>query len=160
MAVVSDLTLDAPCDVTILTAGGPTVVIGVRGDVDIATVGVVEDAVRVALRSRPAHLVLDLVGVTFCGVRGMALVITTAAAAAELGVAFSVCGASAQAVRLWPLLWNTSTQPACFRDVAAAVGQGCSAGEAAVEHRVAERAVGVGRAEQGLGGGQLIPQLA
>ena len=139
MAAVTEK--DIACAVSrITTARGPTTVVRVRGEIDLVTIGSVRDALDTAVLDRPAYLVIDFVGVTFCGAHGFALVITAVARAAGAGFELAVCGAPRRARRFWPVLWDAAHQPVCHADLAAAVRAPNSAGEAAVEHRVAESA--------------------
>lgn len=100
---------------------GEVVLLRVLGEVDLSSVGVVEDAITAVRRGPAVHLVVDLAGVTFCGLRGLALMVRTAAAATACGVGFSVCGASAQSVAVWSILWSAAEQPTRHPDAATAM---------------------------------------
>jgi anti-anti-sigma factor len=47
-----------------------------NGEIDIATAGDLRDAARRTIASRPARLVLDFAGVTFCDSQGLSALIT------------------------------------------------------------------------------------
>lgn len=125
----------------------------ITGEVDLESIGRVEDAVRTVLGRRPEHVVVDLAGMGFCGLRGLALLVTARATAAGLGIGLVVCGASVQAVRVWSLLWEPAQRPPLHPDAATAVREAHSARKAALQHRVAELPLRIDVAEQGLGVG-------
>lgn len=151
---VPELLLSLPsdhcsCDVTSPSAG--IILLRIRGEVDLYTIGRVEDGVRSVLASRPRHVVVDLTGMGFCGLRGLATIVTAHLTAAGLGIGFSVCGAPAQAVRVWSVMWDRAERPPLHPDVGTAVCAARSAREDVVEHRVAELPARVGDAQQRLG---------
>lgn len=126
LAVLSLPADHCSCDVT--SPGAGVVLLRISGEVDLYSVGLVEDAVRTVLRGAPAHVVVDLAAMSFCGLHGLALLVSAAADAAARGVGFSVCGASAQAVRVWSALWAPAEQFAHHPDAVAGVRAACAAG--------------------------------
>lgn len=139
------------CDLTSPHDG--IVLLRITGEIDLGSIGRVEDAVRTVLGRRPEHVVVDLAGMGFCGLRGLALLVAARATAAGLGIGLVVTGAPAQAVRVWSLLWEPAQRPPLRPDAATAVREACSARTVALRHRVAERALRVDVTEQGLGVG-------
>ena len=92
--------------------GGDILVVRVAGEIDMLSLHVLRDALSVAADRNPADLVVDLAGVTFCSVRGYALladaVRTAPHRATTPGLLFAV----------WPRIW-TAWQP-CSRSRSAA----------------------------------------
>lgn len=100
------------CSLTALPSpAGNIVVLRVTGEVDLATVGLVQTALNSALSVRQDTLVVDLTGVTFCSARGLDVLIEAVAIAADLGICYVISGASAQAQRIWTLLWPADRLP-------------------------------------------------
>lgn len=81
----------APCAVTV-QAVGEVAVLRCSGDLDLAGVEPVSNAVREALATRPVGLVLDLSGVAFCDTVGLRLLLSTAAKARLQGCATALAG--------------------------------------------------------------------
>ena len=78
----------APVPVTVThRAVGEVAVLRVTGDLDLAGVHPVTEAVRGALAPRPVGLVLDLSEVGFCDTVGLRLLLSTAAKARAQGCA-------------------------------------------------------------------------
>lgn len=142
-----------PCRCELTWPYDGVVLFRITGEVDLESIGRVEEAVRTLLGRRPEHVVVDLAGMGFCGLRGLALLVTASAAADALGIGLVVCGASVQAVRVWSLLWEPAQRPPLHPDATAAVREACSARKAASQHRVAELPLRVAVPEQVLGVG-------
>lgn len=53
--------------------GGDIMVVQMAGEIDMRSLAVLRDALSAAADRKPADLVVDLAGVTFCCVRGFAL---------------------------------------------------------------------------------------
>jgi anti-sigma B factor antagonist len=73
---------------------GEVAVVRCTGDLDLAALETVAEAVRNALATRPTGLVLDLGGVGFCDTVGLRLLLSTAAKARAQG-----CSVGLAAVR-------------------------------------------------------------
>ncbi len=58
------------------------------GEVDVASAGVLRDATRDAVATRPRCLVVDLGGLTFCGSTGLVVLMDACRDAQEAGVRF------------------------------------------------------------------------
>lgn len=88
--------------------GGRIVVLRVVGEIDLITYSTVQAALDAGLFGavdRPtSRLVVDLAGVTFCGVRGFALLAQTAAVAAANGTGYALSGCSVHLERWWRIL--------------------------------------------------------
>jgi anti-sigma B factor antagonist len=82
----------APLDVRV-DAVGEVAVVRCAGDLDMAAVSAVSDAVRTALAGRPIGLVLDLAAVGFCDTVGLRLLLSTAAKGRAQGCAVGLAGA-------------------------------------------------------------------
>ncbi|MHA6783299.1 STAS domain-containing protein [Pseudonocardia saturnea] len=63
------------------------------------------------LAHQPSHLLVDLSGVTFCDVRGMALLVETGATAAGHGIGCAISGAFRQIDRAWTVMWAGDELP-------------------------------------------------
>ena len=88
---------------------GPAGRIGVlylAGDIDALTLPLVCAALVTALETRPAHLVVDLSEVRFCGVRGFILLAATARAAASNGIGYAVTGMGPHLDRAAAQIWS------------------------------------------------------
>ena len=69
-----DITTFCSCVVdAVPTGAGAVTVVGVGGEVDLYSIGGLDELLRHALADRPRHLVVDLGAVTFCDVRGIRL---------------------------------------------------------------------------------------
>lgn len=107
-----DLDSGCRCSLTALPSPvGDIVVLHVAGELDMATVEVVRTALDSALSVRQDTLVVDLTGVTFCGSRGLDVLIQALDVATDRGIRYVISGASAQARRLWTLVWPADRQP-------------------------------------------------
>lgn len=100
--------------------GGEILVVRVAGDVDVATISDVEATLTAALDRRPAHVVVDLAAVTFCGARGLGLLEWGLVTANERGIGYVLSGYAAHIERIWVLL-SCLELPVRHRSVAAAV---------------------------------------
>jgi anti-anti-sigma factor len=64
--------------------------LAVTGELDLATAAELGEHVRRVVGDRPAQLVVDLAGVTFCDSSGIEALLRACAAATERGIAFRV----------------------------------------------------------------------
>jgi stage II sporulation protein AA (anti-sigma F factor antagonist) len=64
------------------------------GEVDVASAGVLRDATRCAVASRPRCLVVDLGGLTFCGSTGLVVLMDARRDAEAAGVRFGTADGS------------------------------------------------------------------
>lgn len=105
--------------------GGDIVVLGVAGELDRLTCPLLSAALDAALDgavSRVArHLVVDLAGVTFCCVRGFALLADTAAVGAVAGAGYAISGLPVHLQRHARMLWVDRAPIRRYRSAAAAV---------------------------------------
>ncbi|MEO7127188.1 MAG: STAS domain-containing protein [Nakamurella sp.] len=76
----------------------------VKGEIDLATVDALRARLSVALAAQPASLTLDVSGVTFCGVCGIAVFVETAEACADASAKFFLSGCSKQLRRCLKIL--------------------------------------------------------
>jgi len=87
------------CECTAVSLGAPpddVVVVRVAGEVDLFTGPVLQAALADSLARGPCDLLIDLSAMTFCDVRGMAMLVQAGATAAERGVGYAVDGAPRQ----------------------------------------------------------------
>ena len=101
--------------------GGEILVLRISGEVDVATVPQVCAALVSLLARRPTHAILDLSGLKFCSVRGLAVLQEAAATAAERSIGFSVAAPPRAVLRSWVLMAAGGELPARHRTAGAAV---------------------------------------
>ena len=109
------------CEVQI--ASGPTgdiLVLRLGGEIDRTTLGALDAAVTAAFDRHPHDLVLDLAGVSFCCVRGYAVLSASARTAEIAQMGFAVSGLRRHMRRVMTLLWPERSFPS-YRTAAAAV---------------------------------------
>lgn len=110
------------CDAMSLPApGGEVIVVRVAGEVDLLTVPVLQDALADSLARSPCDLIIDLSAMTFCGVRGMTVLVQTGATAARCGAGYALAAAPGQVRRALPLLWPVDELPMQFPSAAVGV---------------------------------------
>jgi len=112
------------CECTAVSLGAPpddVVVVRVAGEVDLFTGPVLQAALADSLARGPCDLLIDLSAMTFCDVRGMAMLVQAGATAAERGVGFAVAAAPRQLRRVWPMLWTAVELPVQCPSTAAGV---------------------------------------
>ncbi|MHA6623149.1 STAS domain-containing protein [Pseudonocardia sp. DLS-67] len=99
---------------------GNIVVLRLAGEIDLLTIPTVRAALVEAVAQRPADLVIDLAAVSFCCVRGFALLAATAHDAQSSGICCAVSGMRPHLDRVASMLWP---EQLCvrIRSVAAAV---------------------------------------
>jgi anti-anti-sigma factor len=126
------------CSATSIPApAGEVLVLRVAGEVDLLTIDVLQGALTSSLARGPCHVLVDLVELTFCSVRGMGLLVQAGRTAAEQGTGYSVTAASPQVDRAWALLWPVGEPTRCSTaaaGVASAVAAAGSAGTATDRH--------------------------
>ena len=113
----------AACSCEQHTEAGPAgdiLVLRVYGEIDMLTLPAVQSALTAATDRRPSDLVVDLAAVTFCCVRGFALLAEAARTAHASGIGYTVSGLSAHLDRVATLLWP-ERRCVSYRSVAAAV---------------------------------------
>ena len=106
---------------TLSTPAGDIVVLRVAGEVDSEGIAVLDAALDDVLDRRPDHLIVDLTGLVFCSVQGLAAIARTARAATANGSRYSMSGASPLVARLWPRYWPDGDAPRIHPTTAAAV---------------------------------------
>ncbi|BBG00343.1 hypothetical protein PSA01_65410 [Pseudonocardia saturnea] len=99
---------------------GTIVVLRMTGKIDSGTQREMQSSLCAGLRARPRHLLIDLSGVTFCGVRAFGLLEQGVRIAAEGRIGYALCGCSPHPERVAMTLWG-SAGPGRHRSVAAAV---------------------------------------
>lgn len=102
------------------TPAGEIIVLGIRGEIDLVTLPMLEAALNAHLDQEPAHLIVDLEWVTHCSARGMALLVTTVGYAAGQGVGYAVSGLPAWLDRIWRIFF-TDESPVRYQSAATAV---------------------------------------
>lgn len=108
------------CKCTAMSVAAPpdeVIVVRVAGEVDVFTCSVLQGALVDSLARSPCFLLVDLAGMTFCGVRGLTTLVQAGATAAERGIGYAVASAPAQVTRLWPMLWPANEVPVQFAGV-------------------------------------------
>lgn len=117
-----DSTLMCSCHTSSMpTPAGEILVVRVFGVVDQATEHVLRGALAEAGRRRPSHLVVDVAGLGFCSVRGLALLAGISTEPAELGTEYLLSGVEPRIERFLRLLWPDDTLPVRYPGAAAAV---------------------------------------
>lgn len=94
---------------------GEVLLLRVAGEIDLSSLGLVEEALAAALLRRPIQLVVDLAGVTFCSCRGLRVLLDCSVTAAGHGTGYALSGASRQAERVWGMLRPDGLLPARYR---------------------------------------------
>lgn len=111
------------CDARVHTAasrsGGAILVLIVLGEIDLSTLPVLRCALDAALAGSPAHLVVDLAGVGFCGAGGHSLMADRARTAGQEHIGYLISGMHPSIARHASLLWSAPVQLHC--DLAAAL---------------------------------------
>jgi anti-anti-sigma factor len=112
------------CECTAVSLGAPpddVVVVRVAGEVDLFTDPVLQAALADSLARGPCDLLVDLAAMTFCDVRGLAMLVQAGATAAERGIGYAVAAAPRQLRRVWPMLWPVVDLPVQYPSTAAGV---------------------------------------
>lgn len=110
------------CTTTVAASpAGEVLLIRVAGEIDLSTLGLVEDALAAALLRRPIQLVVDVAGMTFCSCSGLRVFLDCSVTAARHGTGYALSGASRQADRVWGLLRPDGLLPARYRSSGAAL---------------------------------------
>lgn len=103
------------CTTTVpASPSGKVLVLCVAGEIDLSTLGLVEDALAAALSTRPTQLVVDIAGVTFCSCRGYRMLLDCSVTAARHGIGYALSGASHHADRIWGMLRPEGLLPARY----------------------------------------------
>jgi anti-anti-sigma factor len=98
----------ATCSCELQADAGPLgviLVLRLAGEIDMATVAVVEQALITALHQQPDDLVVDLTQVSFCCVRGLGLFAAAARTTEESGIGYALSGLAPHLDRVATLLW-------------------------------------------------------
>ena len=112
------------CECTAVSLGAPpedVIVVRVAGEVDLFTGPVLQAALADSLARGPCDLLIDLAAMTFCDVRGLAMLVQAGATAAECEVGYAVAAAPRQLRRVWPMLWPAADPPVQYPSTAAGV---------------------------------------
>lgn len=91
---------------SLLCPAGEITVLRVAGEVDLGTLPILQAALDYALGARPTHLVVDLAAMTFCSVRGLALLTTAGRTAAEKTIGYAVSAMRPHPDLVWTLCWD------------------------------------------------------
>lgn len=134
----SDSAVDAWTDVIVCwctmeslpSRTGEIVVLRVAGDVDLATLSVLEWALASSIARQPMHLVVDLAGLEFCSARGMSMLFRAGVTARERGFGYAISNVPPHLDRIWQTLWPDELPPR-YRNVGTAV--------TAIEHPTGHR---------------------
>jgi anti-anti-sigma regulatory factor len=108
----------APCPT------GCIALLSLAGDIDAITLPLLCTALVTALGRRPAHLVVDLPEIRYCGVRGFVLLAATARASAAIGIGYAVSGVGSHLERAARRIWSDQ-RLICYPTAAAAVAAIC-----------------------------------
>lgn len=110
------------CSTTAIPAPhGQVIVLRVAGEVDLCTVDHLRTALGSVLEQRPARLIVDLAGLTFCSARGLAVLGEGGETARGYGVGYAVAGASPYLSWVWLMGWTDAERPIGFPTTADAV---------------------------------------
>jgi anti-anti-sigma factor len=112
------------CECTAVSFGAPpddVIALRVAGEVDLLTGPVLQAALADSLARGPCDLLVDLAAMTFCDVRGLAMLVQAGSTAAERGVGYAVAAAPRQVWRIWPMLWPAAELPVQYPSAAAGV---------------------------------------
>lgn len=115
--------LPAACSCETRNENGPTgqiLVLRISGEIDLLTIALVETALTAALDRAPRDLVVDLAGVSFCCVRGFALLADALSTARADGVGYALSGLNTHLDRIATMLW-TDQNLVRYRTAAAGV---------------------------------------
>lgn len=135
-------------------ATGEIIVLRVVGEVDRYTVPILQAALEDSLDQHPAHLVLDLARMSFCSMRGLALLTQTDLIAAEDATGYALSGVLPHIDRVWALCCGDD-RPVRYHSTAAAV-TAIRAAESDAQHDRGRRWVpGLLRPPVPAGGGNL-----
>lgn len=102
-----------------LCAAGEIIVLRVKGEVDLCSLPILQAALGECLEQHPAHLLVDLAGMTFCSAQGLDLIIQTGCTIADT-TSFAVSGVPPRIDRVWTLVWDGDL-PIRHRSTAAAM---------------------------------------
>jgi anti-anti-sigma factor len=75
-----------------LCVAGEIIVLRVEGELDLCTLPILQAALGECLDQHPAHLLVDLAGMTFCSAQGLGLLIQTGCTTADKATSFAVSG--------------------------------------------------------------------
>lgn len=106
---------------SLISPAGEIIVLRVSGEVDWCSRAVLLDALSDCFARRPCDLLVDLAGMTFCGVPGLTVLVQAGRTAAGCGTGYAVSAASGQVDRVWALLWPEGELPTRHRTAAAGV---------------------------------------
>lgn len=121
-ASLDDVSVLCSCHTSSMhTPAGEITVVRVFGDVDLSTEHVLRAALTAARRRRPSHLVVDVAGLGFCSVRGLALLALAPTEPAALRAEYLLSGVEPHMQRHLGLLGPASTLPVRYPSAAAAV---------------------------------------
>lgn len=99
---------------------GCIALLSLAGDIDTLTLPLLCTALVTALERRPAHLVVDLPKIRFCGVRGFVLLAATAQVSAANGIGYAISGIGSHLDRAARRIWSDQ-QLICYPSVATAI---------------------------------------
>lgn len=84
---------------------GEIVVLRVAGEVDLATLSVLEGSLARCIARRPRFLVVDLAPLEFCSARGMCVLFRAGVTASEQGFGYALSNVPPPFGHLWQMLW-------------------------------------------------------
>lgn len=88
---------DGGLSIAVASVGGE-VFVTVCGEIDVATGPCLGEALQAALSERPARIVVDFTGVSFCDCCGLGVLLTARRRACRAGIDFQVTGVTAPSV--------------------------------------------------------------
>jgi len=105
---------------SLFTPAGEIIVLRIGGEIDLLTLPMLAAALDANLDQQPDHLLVDIARVSYCCVRGLALLVSAAGDAAGQGVGYAVSGMPAWLDRICQLLFHDE-MPVRYDSAAAAV---------------------------------------
>lgn len=87
-------------------SAGEIIVLQVKGEVDLGTLPILRVALGDSLDHHPAHLIVDLAGMTFCSAGGLDLLTQTRHTTADTATSYAVSNVPSQIDRIWTLIWD------------------------------------------------------
>ncbi|MGH3909267.1 MAG: STAS domain-containing protein [Pseudonocardiaceae bacterium] len=90
---------------------GEILVLRVGGEVDLATLSVLEWALASSIAHQPTYLVVDLARLEFCSARGMSMLFGAGVTAGEQGFGYAISNLPPHLERIWEALWPDELPP-------------------------------------------------
>lgn len=101
-------TATASCLCTVESFSSPVgeiILLRVVGEVDLATISVLETTLAASIGQPQTHLIVDLARLHFCSARGMAVLLRAGAIAADRGLGYAISSVPSYLDRIWEAFW-------------------------------------------------------